>query len=413
MHTLPKPNGKELNKALSTLQVPFHRAPVGEEEAQAVSEVIRSGWMTMGPKTFEFEREFANYVGAQHAIAVSTGTAALHLALEAAGVQAGDEVLLPTTTFTATAEAVTYVGARPVLVDIDPVTMNMDPEDAARRITPKTKAIIPVHLAGQPCDMAEIEGLAKAHGLRVIEDAAHALPSEYRGKRVGQISEFTCFSFYATKTLTTGEGGMITTHNPSAADRIRLMRLHGIERDAWKRYRGDGSWFYEVLEAGFKYNLTDFQSAIGLVQLAKCDAMRQARYEVARRYSDAFSSLEELLIPTVRPDRSSSWHLYILRLRLERLNVDRASFIQALSHRGVACSVHFIPLHLQPYYRHAYGYQRGEFPRAEKEYHSCLSLPIYPGMTEAEVNYVIDTVRSTLAEYRIIYGNAAHVTPTA
>jgi dTDP-4-amino-4,6-dideoxygalactose transaminase len=395
------------------IQVPFHRASVGEEEALAVCEVIRSGWLTMGPKTFEFEEKFAKYVGAEHAIAVSTGTAAIHLSLEAAGIRAGDEVLLPTTTFTATAEAVTYLGARPVLVDIDPATMNIDPEDAERRITGKTKAIIPVHLGGQPCEMDEIRALARVHHLRVIEDAAHALPSEYKGKRVGQVSEFTCFSFYATKTLTTGEGGMVTTDNPQAADRIRLMRLHGIERDAWKRYRADGSWFYEVLEAGFKYNLTDFQSAIGLVQLAKCNAMRQAREETALRYSDAFSSCEELVIPRVLSDRSTSWHLYILRLRLDHLHLDRNGFIEALHHRGIACSVHFIPLHLQPYYRRAYGYQPGDFPHAEREYHSCLSLPIYPGMTEVEINHVISAVLETAAEFRIVRAVAAHVNPSA
>ncbi len=403
------PHQEELKSTSYELQVPFHRAPVGEEEVQAVSEVIRSGWLTMGPKTFEFEKEFAKYVGAKHAIAVSTGTAALHLSLEAAGVLAGDEVLLPTTTFTATAEAVTYVGARPVLVDIDPVMMNIDTEDAARRITPKTKAIIPVHLAGQPCEMDAIHALARVHHLRVIEDAAHALPSEYRGIRVGQISEFTCFSFYATKTLTTGEGGMITTNNPEAAERMRLMRLHGIERDAWKRYRGDGSWYYEVSEAGFKYNLTDFQSAIGLVQLAKCDAMRQARDRIARLYSDAFSPCEELVIPAVRPDRSTSWHLYILRLRLDRLNLDRNGFIETLHRRGVACSVHFIPLHLQPYYRRTFGYHPGDFPRAEMEYHSCLSLPIYPGMTETEINHVITAVLNTAVESRIVRAVEAHV----
>jgi len=412
MHPLSKPDREELNSAFPSLQVPFHRAPVGEEEAQAVSEVIRSGWMTMGPKTFEFESAFAKYVGAEHAIAVSTGTAALHLSLEAAGVNAGHEVLLPTTTFTATAEAVTYVGARPVLVDIDPVTMNMDPQDAARRITSKTRALIPVHLAGQPCDMAAIDRLAEAYDLRVIEDAAHALPSEYRGKRVGAISDFTCFSFYATKTLTTGEGGMITTDNSTAADRMRLMRLHGIERDAWKRYRGNGSWFYQVLEAGFKYNLTDFQSAIGLVQLAKSDAMNQARQAIAKRYSHVFSPFEELVTPTVLADRSTSWHLYILRLRLERLNADRDAFIQALQRRGVRCSVHFIPLHLQPYYRRAYGYRPGDFPHAEQEYSACLSLPIYPGMTEQEINYVIVAVQRTVAEFQIVHAQTAHGLPT-
>ena len=358
------------------LKVPFHRAPVGEDEAQAVSEVIRSGWMTMGPKTFEFEKEFAKYVGAQEAIAVSTGTAALHLALEAAGVGEADEVLLPTTTFTATAEAVTYLRARPILVDIDPVTMNIDPNDAARRITSKTKAIIPVHLAGHPCDMNSLHALAREHHLRIIEDAAHALPSEFDGKRIGKVSEFTCFSFYAMKTLTTGEGGMVTTNNTAAADRIRLMRLHGIERDAWKRYRGDGSWSYEVLEAGFKYNLTDFQSAIGLVQLAKCDAMRHERQRIAHRYSQAFSALEELLPPSVRPNCQSSWHLYILRLRLNRLALDRSTFIQALGDQGVSCSVHFIPLHLQPYYQRVHGYKRGDFPNAERQF--AIGIGIAP-----------------------------------
>jgi dTDP-4-amino-4,6-dideoxygalactose transaminase len=407
------PHKEELKNTSNEMLVPFHRAPVGEEEVQAVSEVIRSGWLTMGPKTFEFEKEFAKYIGAEHAIAVSTGTAALHLSLEAAGVQADDEVLLPTTTFTATAEAITYVGARPVLVDIDPDTMNIDPEDAARRITAKTKAIIPVHLAGQPCDMDAIHALARVHHLRVIEDAAHSLPSEYKGKRVGQISEFTCFSFYATKTLTTGEGGMITTDNGEAADRMRLMRLHGIERDAWKRYRGDGSWFYEVLEAGFKYNLTDFQSAMGLVQLAKSDSMRLAREIIAQRYSDRFSSFDELVVPMIRPDRRTSWHLYVLRLRLGHLKIDRNGFIEALQRRGVACSVHFIPLHLQPYYRDAYGYQPGDFPRAEQEYHSCLSLPIYPGMTEKEITHVINAVLNTVEEFRIVRAAATHVNPIA
>jgi perosamine synthetase len=395
------------------VEIPFHRAAVGEEEVEAVSNVIRSGWLTTGPKAFEFEKEFAKYVGAQHAIAVSTGTAALHLSLEAAGVRSGDEVLLPTNTFTATAEAVTYLGARPVLVDIDPETMNIDPADAAWRITPRTKAIIPVHLGGQPCDMEEIANLARAHHLRIVEDAAHALPSEYRGRRIGQISEFTCFSFYATKTLTTGEGGMITTDNAEAAERMCLMRLHGIERDAWKRYRADGTWSYEVLEAGFKNNLSDLQSAIGLVQLARCDALKQARESIARRYSDAFSSCEELAVPTIRSDRGTSWHLYILRLRLDSLTRGRNDFIAALRRRGVACSVHFIPLHMHPYYRGAYGYGPGDFPRAEREYYSCVSLPIFPAMTEIEIDYVIREVLDTVAESRVARAGVSHGNSTA
>jgi dTDP-4-amino-4,6-dideoxygalactose transaminase len=394
------------------LRVPFHRASIGEEEVQAVSEVIRSGWLTMGPKTFDFEKEFARYVGAQEAIAVSTGTAALHLALEAAGVGSGDEVLLPTTTFTATAEAVIYTGARPVLVDVDPPSMNIDPEDAARRITTRSKAIIPVHLAGQPCDLQPLHVLARGHNLRVIEDAAHALPSKYQDRNIGQISEFTCFSFYATKTLTTGEGGMITTNNPDAAERMRLMRLHGIERDAWKRYRGDGSWFYRVLEAGFKYNITDIQSAMGLVQLAKCDAMRQQREDVAARYLEAFSTCEELINPIVSDDRRTSWHLYILRLRLDRLSIDRNSFVESLARQGISCSVHFIPLHLQPFYQEAFGYQPGDFPVAESEYRSCLSLPIFPGMSDAEVKHVISGVFRSINEARSDRLVTAHANPS-
>ena len=413
MHAPLVPKPEELKDTSHELRVPFHRAAVGEEEVRAVAEVIRSGCLTMGPKTFEFENEFAKYVGARHAIAVSTGTAALHLALEAAGIKPGDEVILPTTTFTATAEAVTYLGARPVLADIEPATMNLDPEDVARRITFKTRAILPVHLGGQPCEMEALLGLADRHNLRVIEDAAHALPSEFRGKRVGGIGEFTCFSFYATKTLATGEGGMVTTNNLAAADRIRLMRLHGIERDAWKRYRCDGSWYYEVLEAGFKYNLTDLQSAIGLVQLVKCDAMKQARERIAQLYTNAFSSCEELIVPTVCADRITSWHLYILRLRSERLSVDRNSFVETLHRRGVVCSVHFIPLHLQPYYRRTYGYQLGDFPHAEKEYRSCLSLPIFPGMSELEINHVINVVMNTAVESRIVRSVAVHANPKA
>lgn len=400
MHIPLMPAQQALTINPPKLQVPFHRASVGEDEVEAAGEVIRSGWLTMGPKTFEFEEKFAKYVGAPYAIAVSTGTAALHLALEAAGVREGDEVLLPANTFTATAEAVTYLRARPVLVDIEPLTMNFDPQDAAQRITSKTKAIIPVLFGGQPCDMDQIHRLAGVHNLRVIEDAAHALPSEFRGKRVGSLSEFTCFSFYATKTLTTGEGGMVATDNATAADRIRLMRLHGIERDAWKRYRADGSWHYDVLESGFKYNLTDFQSAMGLVQLAKCDAMRKARRVIAQRYSAAFAPFDELVIPAAPPDRCSSWHLYVLRLRLSLLKGDRNSFIQALQRRGVACSVHFIPLHMHSYYQRAYGYRVGQFPRAEREYRACLSLPIFPSMTEEEIQYVIRSVIETTIEFR-------------
>jgi dTDP-4-amino-4,6-dideoxygalactose transaminase len=372
--------------------VPFHRAAVGEEEAKAVAEVIRSGWLTMGPKTFEFERKFANYVGSKHAVAVSSCTAALHLSLEAVGITQGDEILVPTTTFTSTAEVATYFGARPVLVDIHPRTLNLDPQDAARRITPRTKAILPVHLAGQPCDMGEINALAKSHNLHVIEDAAHALPATYQDIRIGSLSELTTFSFYACKTLTTGEGGMVTTNCDSYADRIRLMRLHGIGRDAWKRYSADGSWYYEVLDAGYKYNMTDLQAAIGLVQLNKCDALWHARRRIAERYTSAFECIESLEAPSVNTDRESSWHLYILRLRIEQLAIGRDRFIHQLKQRGIGTSVHFIPLHLHPFYQAKYGYRPGDLPKAEAEYLRCISLPIYPTMNDEEVESVISVV---------------------
>lgn len=343
----------------------------------------------MGPKTFEFERQFAEYIGASHAIAVSSGTAALHLALDAIAIKHGDEVLVPTTTFTATAEVVTYLGAKPVLVDVDPHALNADPIDIERKITPHTKAIIPVHFGGNPCNMAEINDVAAQHDLHVIEDAAHALPATYRGKRVGSISELTAFSFYATKTLTTGEGGMVTTANHEYAQRLQLMRLHGIAGDAWKRYRSEGSWCYEVLEPGFKYNLTDLQAALGIVQLAKCDAMNLARQSIAERYSRAFRSVESLQIPSVSADRESSWHLFVLRLHLDQLRIDRNQFIRELAERGVSASVHFIPLHLQTLYQRDYGYKSGDFPVAEREYYRSLSLPIYPTMCEEEVEHVI------------------------
>ena len=382
-----------MNSQGVSLKVPFHRACIGDEEIQAVAEVLRNGWMTMGPRTIEFERQFAGYVGARYAIAVSSCTAALHLAYECIGLKPGDEVLIPTTTFTATAETVTYFGARPVLVDIDPLTMNINVADARRRVTSRTRAIVPVHLAGQPCDMREIQNLAASHNLRVIEDAAHAIPARYHDKTIGSISDLTAFSFYATKTLTTGEGGMVTTDNEEYAQRIRMMRLHGISRDAWKRYSSEGNWFYQVHEAGYKYNLTDIQAAIGLVQLAKCDAMRAARQRIAERYDQAFAGDPALEIPTVHVDRTSAWHLYILRVNEAMLGIGRGDFMKELQARGVSTSVHFIPLHLHPYYQREFGYRQGDFPVAEAQYERCLSLPVYATMRDEEVDSVISAVQ--------------------
>lgn len=372
--------------------IPFHRASIGEEEALAVAEVVRSGWLTMGPKTFQFEREFGDYVGAKYAIAVSSCTAALHVALEAIGLAAGDEVILPTNTFTATAEVVTYFQATPVFADIDPVTLAVDYLDVERKITGRTKAIIPVHFAGQPCDMAELAKLAATAKLRVIEDAAHALPASYRGVSVGSISELTAFSFYATKTLCTGEGGIITTNDKQLAERMGIMRLHGISRDAWKRYGSGGSWKYEVVAGGFKYNMTDIQAALGLTQLHKCDEMNEARQKIAKKYGEAFASESALEIPSIRDDRRSAWHLYPLRLNLEQLTITRDDLITELQERGIGTSVHFIPLHLQPYYRDRYGYRSGDLPVSEREFNRYLSLPIFPSMTGEQIQRVIENV---------------------
>jgi dTDP-4-amino-4,6-dideoxygalactose transaminase len=380
--------------------IPFHAASVGDDEARAAADVIRSGWLTMGPKTIEFEQNFASYVGARHAIGVSSCTAALHLSLDAVGLQPGDEVLVPTTTFTATAEVVVYFKAIPVLVDVDPITLCIDPEEARKKVTNRTRAILPVHFAGQPCDMDRIQQLAASHSLHVVEDAAHSLPASFRGTPVGAISQLTAFSFYATKTLTTGEGGMVTTDDDELAARMKMMRIHGIGRDAWKRYSSEGSWYYEVLNAGFKYNLTDIQSAIGIVQLNKCTEMCSLRARIARQYTEAFSHCEAIQTPTVLADRESAWHLYVLRLHLDRLTIGRSEIVERLKQRGVGTSVHFIPLHMHPYYRDAYHYCHESFPVALREYYRSFSLPIYPSMSLDQVAYVIEQVSEVVKEAR-------------
>ena len=376
--------------------IPFHAPEIGDAEIESVVETLRSGWLTSGTKVKRFEDDFVEYIGSEHAVAVNSGTAALHLALDAIGIRQDDEVIVPTMTFTATAEVVLYFKAKPVLVDCQEDTLNLDPKQIEAAITSKTKAIIPVHFGGQPCDMTPILEIAKTHKLYVVEDAAHALPASYEGKKIGTIGDITCFSFYATKTITTGEGGMATTENSEWAERMRMMSLHGISHDAWKRYTKEGSWYYEILNPGFKYNLTDIAAAIGIEQLKKCDEFRKAREKIAKIYDTSFADLEEIHTPVRRSDTEHAWHLYVIQLNLDHLQITRNQFINALREEGIGTSVHFIPLHLHPYYRDNFGYQPSDFPNASSACERIVSLPIYPKMTEADVESVIGAVRKVV-----------------
>lgn len=380
--------------------IPFHRPSIGTEETDAVMRVLQSKWLTTGPVTLEFEREFAAYLGVKYALAVNSGTAALQLALDAIGLKQGDEVIVPTNTFTATGEVVTYFGARPVLCDSLPGGFNMDPADVRRKITSKTRALIPVHIAGQCCAMDELRAIADEHRLHIVEDAAHALPTTYRGKKVGTISDLTAFSFYATKTLTTAEGGMLTSNDEGYIKRVSLMRLHGIGGDAWKRYSATGSWYYEVQDAGYKMNLCDILSALGRAQLKKVDQFWQERCQIRAKYDDAFRSMPELQLPPADAGDVHAWHLYILRIRPELLEVNRNQFIEELKKLGIGTSVHFIPLHLHPYYARTYGYHEKDFPNANDAFSRCLSLPIYPDMSEQEVQRVIASVQGVVQKNR-------------
>ena len=385
---------------MQTSFLPFHIPDIGEYEIQAVVETLRSGWLTTGPKVRQFEEDFARYIGCRHAVAVNSATSALHLALEAVGIKAGDEVLVPTLTFAATAAVVLHLQAKPRLVDCRPETLNLDPDQIERAITAKTRAIIPVHISGLPCEMGRILEIAKAHNLRVIEDAAHALPARFQEQRVGTIGDITCFSFYATKTITTGEGGMATTENPEWAERMRIMGLHGISKDAWKRYTAEGSWYYEILSPGYKYNLTDLAAAIGIQQLKKCDQFWQARQRIAALYTEGFQDMPEITTPALAREGQHAWHLYILQLNLERLRISRNEFVELLKQYQIGTSVHFIPLHLHPYYRETFGYRPQDLPQASAAFERIVSLPLYPKMTEAQVQHVISAVREIVRQNR-------------
>jgi dTDP-4-amino-4,6-dideoxygalactose transaminase len=378
--------------------LPFALPDIGDEEIQEVVAALKSGWLTTGPKTKQFEADFAAFIGGGvEAIAVNSATAGLHLALEAIGVGAGDEVITTPYTFTATAEVIRYLGAHPVFVDIDPATFNIDTAKIEAAITPRTKAIIPVHVGGLACEMDAILNLAEKHGLKIVEDAAHALPTTYHGKLIGSLaSDITVFSFYATKTITTGEGGMIVTRHPEIARRCRTMRLHGISRDVFDRYTSTKpSWHYEVIAPGFKYNLTDIASSIGIHQLKKARLFQAKREAMAQFYSQALSGLPLTLPPVAPAGDIHAWHLYIIRLQPG--TIDRTEFISKMAEKGVGCSVHFIPLHLHPYWAAAYRLKPADFPAALGNYEQAVSLPIYTKMTQTDQERVIAAVKELLA----------------
>jgi dTDP-4-amino-4,6-dideoxygalactose transaminase len=382
--------------------LPFALPDIGSEEIEEVVDCLKSGWLTTGPKTLRFEKEFAEYIGAPYALAVNSATAGLHLALEAIGLSGGDQVITTPYTFTASAEVIRYLGADPIFVDIDPQTMNLDPWRVGERLSAvkperrkNIKAILPVHFAGQSCDMEPILDIARHYDLKVVEDAAHCPPCTYRGKKVGTIGDVTVFSFYVTKPLATGEGGMVTTLSEELANRIKIMRLHGINKDIWDRYREGNkpNWYYEVVEPGFKYNMPDLMAAIGIHQLRKIDRLQIRREEIAGRYTEAFADLPLRLPRIAQPDDTHSWHLYMIQLELAALTIGRNQVIEELAELGIGTSVHFIPLHIQPYWRDRYGLKPDDFTVAMDCYSRAISLPIYSKMTNAEVDRVIEGVR--------------------
>jgi dTDP-4-amino-4,6-dideoxygalactose transaminase len=390
-------------------QVPFHRPSIGPAEEREVIDTLRSGWITTGPKTKKFEQEFASYVGARNALAVSHCTGALHLALFALGIGPGDEVITTPFTFTATAEVMGYLGARPVFVDMEPDTFNIDPNKIEQALAsgkhPNVRALMPVHFAGQACDMDRICAIARRYGLKIIEDAAHAVGSarmmDGRGMvKVGTIGDLSCFSFYATKNITSAEGGMITTEDDALAEKIAVASLHGMDRDAWKRYDSTGSWFYEIHDTGFKYNLSDVHSAIGLAQLRRVEELTRRRQAIARAYNEAFADVAALETPVTEAGVEHAWHLYVMRLRMTALKITRNQFIDGLRGRGVGSSVHCIPLNTMAFYQERYGYRTGDFPVAEDVYGRCLSLPIFPAMSDEDVAWVIESVRAVAQENR-------------
>jgi dTDP-4-amino-4,6-dideoxygalactose transaminase len=375
----------------------FGNPAIEEAEIKEVEDTLRSGWLGTGPKTSRFEEDFKNYIGCKHAIAVNSCTAGLHLALDAIGVRRGDEVITSPMTFASTANVIVHLGAKPVFVDIDRATMNIDPSKITQVITSKTKAIIPVHMAGHPCRMDQIIKIAKDYNIAIVEDAAHAIEAQFKGMKVGNIGDITAFSFYVTKNVCTGEGGMVTTNNDAWADEMRIKRLHGLSRDAWKRYSTEGFKPYDVIYAGYKYNMTDIQASLGIHQLARVEKNLDIRKKYWAMYNEAFSDMPELIIPSEETDVKHARHLYTLLINPDVLKIDREYIIRALKAENIGTGVHFVALHLHKFYRETFGFKRGDYPNAEFVSDNTFSLPLSAKLSEKDVQDVIFAVKKIVS----------------
>jgi dTDP-4-amino-4,6-dideoxygalactose transaminase len=380
--------------------LPFHQASIGEEEVKEIIQTLNSGWLTTGQKTRLFEKTFADYIGCKHAIGLNSCTSGLHLSLVVSGVSSGDEVITSPITFPATTNVIVHQNAKPVFVDVEPETLNINCSEIESKINDSTKAILPVHFAGHPCDMDTIISLAQKHNLTVIEDAAHALESKYHGNKIGAIGNFTAFSFYATKNITTGEGGMLTTNDDHYADKLRILSLHGISKNAWKRYGKEGFQHWELLMPGYKYNMFDVQASLGIHQIKKVESFLNRRVQIVKKYNDAFEKTEEIQLLKPESNIKHAHHLYVIVIKTENLKVSRDKVLNEIQKRGIGVAVHFRSLHLQPFFKQHFNYKKGMFPQAEYLSDRVISLPLYPKMTDEDVSRVIETVLSVLHSFR-------------